>query len=175
MRGGGRRGTSASKAAAAPSAVRSSAPPPVSTSTIDPRAWEEVPAKDVIQHDTLKVRFDQGEGVEWCTCEVWRLLDGPRDAERATLIYHFDGYKEDRDLADLEFRRLREGVPRPSVLLQAGSHDRYYLGLLARSSKIKELSLRSSIKASPPFLVLANAKEAKLFDTHVMQVSWVGG
>ena len=95
---------------------------------------------------------------------------GSEKHRRATLIYHSDGYKETVDLSgpnSPEWVSLKKGVPRPSVLLQAKSHAKYYLGLRARSVAITA-PIRDPICASPPMLVLPDAKQAKLFDTDVM-------
>jgi hypothetical protein len=65
----------------------------------------------------------------------------------------------------------------PPHVLQASTHDKYWTGLLARSSSLARTSSLSSsggpigpIKAAP-LLVLPDAKQAKLFDSDVMQNS----
>ena len=65
----------------------------------------------------------------------------------------------------------------PPHVLQASTHNKYWTGLLARSSSLARTSSLSSsggpigpIKAAP-LLVLPDAKQAKLFDSDVMQNS----
>ena len=127
--------------------------------------WEKVAADAVALYDILKVKFSRGEGSYWSTCEVWLLKQEP---QRASVIYHEDGYAEDIELegdGQHAYVRLKEGVPRPSVLLQAKSHDKYLLGMAARSSPINPASAHT--RPTPqPMLVLPDPKVAKVFDAH---------
>ena len=72
------------------------------------------------------MKFNEGEKVEWCTCEVWNTYDLHDEDRRALVIYHQDGYHEKIDLEGDDapaYVRLKCNVSRPSVLLQASSHD----------------------------------------------------
>ena len=111
--------------------------------------------------------------------QVWELVEATsRNPISARVIYHEDGYSEMVDLAgdnSPAYVRLRKGLAKPSVLLQAKDHASYWQGVSARGTAIASrrvrLSSSSEVEARKPLLVLADAKQAKLFDTDVMQNS----
>ena len=122
--------------------------------------------------DILKIRVHTGEKVEYCTCEVWSIKQqtGLEAKLQAMVIYHEDGHHETVDLLGTdspEYFRLVPSHPRPSILLQAKTHNLFFKGLLARSTPVQPAPRDADVSISM-LLLLPDAKEARLFDSDVM-------
>ena len=90
---------------------------------------------------------------------------------RATVVYHEDGYCESFQFDGDDcpaWVRLKEGVAKPSLLLQAGSHDKYWASMLARSELPTKRTGEGDLSWGLPMLVLPDAREARLFDSDQM-------